>query len=206
MGRTMRKWWMAVLLLLAAAPALGLTPAESAQKTVMDTTESMFTVLDREREALRKHPEHIYGIVKTIILPHFDFDRISQWVLGRYWRQADETQRRRFTEEFRTLLVRTYATALLEFTDQTVEYLPPRVRSERDEVLVRTQVTQKGGASIPINYRMYVKEGEWRVYDVTIDGISLVSNYRTAFSSEIQRRGLDQLIALLARKNGTDSP
>lgn len=192
---------MTVLLVFASTLAHA-TADGPAQQLVMDTTTRMLRVLKAEREVIREHPGRIYALVNDVILPHFDFSRMSRWVLGKHWRSASEGQQERFVAEFRTLLVRTYATALLEYSDQQVEYLPVKAAPREGEITVRTQIRQPGGFPIPINYQMYRDDaGTWKVFDVVIDGISLVANYRTAFSGQIGRDGLDRLIALLAERN-----
>lgn len=184
--------------LLSVVPAYA---GEDAEVLVRDTSDRMLAALQAEHETLSAHPERIYDLVSEIVLPHFDFERISRWVLGKYWRQATSAQRTRFTEEFRVLLVRTYATALNEYNDQVITYLPSTPGSSPGEVTVRTEVEQPGGFPIPINYDLYSKDGEWKVYDVIIDGVSLVTNYRTSFASEIRQGGLDKLIDTLAARN-----
>ncbi len=189
------------ILLLAALPVAARASSDSALQVVHETTERMLSVLKEEKQVIEQNPERIYELVNRIILPHFDFSRMSRWVLGKYWRGATDAQRERFIAEFRTLLVRTYATALLEYSDQKVEYQPVREATDATDVTVRTAVKQPGGFPIPINYSMFFEGGEWKVYDVTIDGVSLVANYRSAFTSQIQRGGLEQLIGLLAQRN-----
>jgi len=126
---------------------------------------------------------------------------MSQWVLGVNWRRASDGQKEKFTEQFRTLLVRTYAKALLEYTDQKINYLPLHAAADARTVTVRTEILQAGGQNIPVNYRMYHKGDNWKVYDISIDGVSLVSNYRTSFNNEIRQGGIDKLIARLADMN-----
>jgi phospholipid transport system substrate-binding protein len=175
---------------------------EGARQVVQDTTDRMLAILSAQREELRAKPERIYPLVDTIILPHFDFTRMSRWVLGKHWREATDAQKARFVEEFRNLLVRTYATALLEYAGQTVNVLPLRgTAAGATEVSVRTEVRQPGAPPIPIHYSMGAEGGAWKVFDVTIDGISLVASYRSNFSNEIARGGIDRLIALLEQRN-----
>jgi phospholipid transport system substrate-binding protein len=193
--------WLALALAAPAAAQPAATDPESARRVVQYTTERMLVVLKAEREVLRKSPDRIYALVNQIILPHFDFTRMSRWVLARYWREATEEQRSRFIQEFRSLLVRTYATALLEYADQTVDVLPLQATAGATDVVVRTEVKQSGGYPIPIQYRMSLEGGDWKVYDVTIDGISLVASYRNTFGNEIARNGLDGLIATLEARN-----
>jgi phospholipid transport system substrate-binding protein len=194
-------------LLALAAPGLGPgaraaePDAESARRLVQDTTNRMLTVLKAERQTLRERPGRIYDLVNEIILPHFDFSRMSRWVLGKHWRAASAPQRERFVAEFRNLLVRTYATALLEYADQSVEVLPMRGDARATDVVVRTEVRQPGALPIPIQYSMTAEGGDWKVYDVVIDGVSLVASYRSTFGNEIARAGMDGLITTLEARN-----
>ncbi|GAB6041754.1 ABC transporter substrate-binding protein [Endothiovibrio diazotrophicus] len=168
---------------------------------VRSTSEQMLTTLRAEKETIQDKPERIYGLVEKIVLPHFDFKRMAQWVLGKHWRRADERQRERFTNEFRTLLVRTYATALNEYADTTISYLPLRAAGEADDVTVRTEAEVAGGLPVPVDYKLHLEGGEWKVYDVAIDGLSLVTNYRSSFASEIRESSVDGLITKLSERN-----
>ncbi len=186
-----------MLLLLCSSP---LPAADNdPQQLVIDTTERMLAALKEKRAELDKDPSLIYGLVKDIVLPHLDFVRMSRWVLGKYWRKASKEQKLRFVRAFRELMVRTYAVALLEYTDQTIEYIPLRDDPATGDVTVRTQVKQSGKSPIAINYSLWNQKGEWKVYDISVDGISLVANYRTSFASEIKETGLDALITRLEK-------
>jgi phospholipid transport system substrate-binding protein len=188
-------------LVLAASPARAQDPQE-AQQLVQQTADQVLERLQKDRERLQANPDLIYPLVEDIVLPHFDFSRMSQWVLGRHWRTADAAQRERFTREFRDLLVRTYAKALLEYTDQSIEYLPLLADESAERVVVRTQIVQKGSAyPIPIYYNMYHRADGWKVYDISVDGVSLVSNYRSSFASQIRAGSIDDLIAKLESMN-----
>jgi len=187
-------------LLLACSPAL--QAAEAAQQLVIDTSGKVLERLKADREKLQAEPDLIYPLVEDLVLPHFDFERMSIWVLGKNWRKADAAQQQQFIKEFRTLLVRTYAKALLEYTDQSINYLPFHAESDARRVTVRTEVSQPGGPAIPINYSMYLnKAGEWKVYDISVDGVSLVTNYRSSFASEIRSGGIDKLLERLVAMN-----
>jgi phospholipid transport system substrate-binding protein len=139
-------------------------------------------------------------LVKRIVMPHLDLKRISRWVIGKHWKHASEEQKARFVEAFGNLLVNTYAAALAENREFDIRYLPFTGAKGRKAV-VRTEVQQPGAPVIPINYKMYRHKGEWKAYDVTVDGISLVANYRTSFTAELRRKGLDQLIERLETHN-----
>lgn len=192
-----------LVVLAVALPGLAAHAAVEppGQVVVRNTTARMLEALRRDREEISAHPARIYNLVADIILPHFDFDRMSRRVLGKHWRRASRAQRERFVQEFRTLLVRTYATALSEYRDQNIRYLKPRARDDT-ELTVRTQIEQQGGPPIPIDYQLYRTADSWKVYDVVIDGVSLVVNYRSSFSAEIRKGGIDGLIARLAEHNG----
>ncbi|MCP5153898.1 MAG: ABC transporter substrate-binding protein [Ectothiorhodospiraceae bacterium] len=172
-----------------------------AQTLVRDTTDKVVSALKRERDAIEADPERLYTLVDEIVLPHFDFVRMSQRVLGKYWRDASDEQQQRFAREFQALLVRTYATALQEYRDQTIRFLPSRERPGGDEVSVRTEVEQPGGPPIPISYEMTRVGEAWKVFDVAIDGVSLVINYRSTFANEIRQKGIDGLIERLQAHN-----
>lgn len=199
------KWRMIGLIMLLAL--LGSAPSwaiQSPQDMVQQTAEQMLGKLRAERQVIDAHPGRIYELVNEIVLPHFDFERMSSWVLGRYWRSATPEQRKEFVEQFRTLLVRTYAKSLSSYTDNKITYLPFRGGPQQTDVKVRTEVDQPGGFPIPIDYDLYLKGDEWKVYDVTIDGVSLVTNYRTTFANQIRQDGLDKLISSLADRNKQD--
>lgn len=138
-----------------------------------------------------------YALVEEIILPHLDFETFSRLTLGKYWRTATPDQRAAFTKEFQNLLLRSYATSLNTYSGERIEQL-----GERDEgngrVLVLTQLIRAQGAPVTVNYRLLRKDEHWKIYDVVIEGISMVINYRTSFGSEIRRDGLDALIKHMA--------
>jgi phospholipid transport system substrate-binding protein len=189
------------MLLLIAAP---LQAAVGAQQLVIDTTTKVLARLKQDRAKLQANPDLIYPLVEDLVLPHFDFHRMSIWVLGKNWRKADSRQQQQFTEQFRTLLVRTYAKALLEYTDQSINYLPLHAAADARRVTVRTEVVQPGGVNIPINYSMFLnRQGQWMVYDISVDGVSLIANYRTSFASEIRQGGLDKLLTRLTALNAS---
>jgi phospholipid transport system substrate-binding protein len=161
----------------------------------------MLAALHEEQGSIDKDMAHLYQLVEQIVLPNFDFRRMSQWVLGRNWRTASAQQRERFVEQFRLLLVRTYSTALLEYADEEIVYLPAAGEREDATVMVRTEINQPGVGVIPIVYSMYPSGNGWKVYDIAINGVSLVTNYRSTYGSIIRKDGIDQLIDQLAERN-----
>ena len=202
-----KKLWLHLVLipgLLTALLALAETATEPVA-LVRDTTERMLDKLEKERIELEAQPGTIYRLIDDIVVPHFDFSRIARFALGRYWPRASEAQKHAFTEEFKILLVRTYAKALLNYSGQKITYLPLRLQPESADAQVETLVREEGGPSIPINYRLYRNGTDWKVYDIVIDGVSLVSNYRTSFASQIRQIRIEGLIDLLRKRNaGSD--
>ena len=196
------KQWLAVLLIsvLGFGQTWG-ADTQSALQLVQATSDKMIQALSQNREQLQREPGRIYGLVENIVLPHFDFETMSRWVLGKYWRQASEDQQLRFTQEFRTLLVRTYATALLEYSNEEIQFLPLNAPAEADEVAVRTEIKPKSGPSIPINYSLHVRGNSWKVFDVVIEGVSLVANYRGSIGDQVRKEGIDAVIQKLSERN-----
>lgn len=176
---------------------------KSAEQVVQETADSVIARLASERVELEAHPEKLYSLINELVIPHFDFVSMSKWVLGRNWREATEAQQEQFVSEFRTLLVRTYAKALLEYSNETINYIPVENNPDSNIVVVKTEIHQPGTKPVGINYSMHVSGGEWKVVDVTVDGISLVATYRGSFASEIRKSGMDALIAKLTERNTT---
>lgn len=189
---------MSVVMLLFSGPALAI---KAPQDLVAETTDKITGVLRVEQDKIKANPGRLYEIVDEVVLPHFDFHRMSSWVLGKYWRKASDKEREQFTQEFRMLLVRTYAKALNDNYDKKIDMLPVRISRDGKDATVKTEVQQDAGFPIPIDYKMYIKGDAWKVYDVSVDGISLVANYRTSFAQEIRKDGLPKLIARLADRN-----
>ncbi|MFW5450755.1 MAG: phospholipid-binding protein MlaC [Methylophagaceae bacterium] len=172
------------------------------QVIIKDATDRMLQSLKDNKAQLEEDSSLIYGLVQDILIPNFDFNKMSKLALGKNWRKATVEQRENFTEEFRWLIIRTYSTAMLEYSDETIEMLPFHDDVAKKKVKVHMEILQSGGPSIPMTLAMYLnKEESWKVYDVKIDGISLVTNYRSAYAKEIRIDGMDKLIERLASRN-----
>lgn len=142
------------------------------------------------------------ALVDQIINPHVDFDRVSIMVLGKHWRTATPAQKEQFKQQFRLLLVRTYTTAFTEYANWKIRYLPLESEGSDKRTLVKTEILPSGGEPVAVNYRMVNEGTEWKVYDILIEGISLLQNYRSSFNDEIEQSGsLDQLITHLTERN-----
>jgi len=190
-----------LLLLLLSGNVVAAQKPDDAIKLVENTTTEIQSAIKKEHDKLASDHKRLMELVDKIVLPHFDFTKMSSWALGRYWRKATSKQKKEFTDEFQKLLVRTYAVALLDNADRQIKILPLQAGSDADKVTVRTEVPQDGGFPIPINYKMHLAGNDWKVYDVEIDGISLVSNYRTTFAAEIRKSGIDSVIASMQKRN-----
>jgi len=162
------------------------------------TTQEVLTILKQEKELT---PAKVHQLVEAKVLPIFDFNRMTQLAVGKHWPGATPQQKQALVTEFRNLLVRTYSSSLTEFSNQAVEFKPMTVKPDATDVTVRSEIRQPGSQPVPVDYSMYKTDFGWKVYDVAIDGVSLVTNYRASFSSTIRQSGIDGLIALLAAKS-----
>lgn len=153
-------------------------------------------------KSFTKNFAQVAQYVHNVIDPHTDFDKIAPLVLGKYWKTATSGEQERFKHEFQTLIVRTYSRAFVEYNDWSIRYMPVEMADEATKVIVKTEVLQPGRQPVDVNYRMFLSKGEWKVYDIMIDGVSLVTNYRSSFSEEIQKKGsLSAVIDALAKRN-----
>lgn len=184
---------------MTAVPCAAAADLLPPQRAIEDVSNQMKAQL--QDEEFNKDFAQVADLVEKIIYPHVDFKRISALVLGKHWRKADKKQRTRFTHEFQTMLVRTYARAFIEFNDWSIRYLPI-VKKSNKKVIVKTEILQPGRKPVAVSYRMVLVDGDWKVYDIIIEGISLVTNYRKSFRNEMQRTGsLDAVIETLAQRN-----
>ena len=188
--------------LFAGSAAKAEDAGASAQRFVQQVTSTIVDELTSRREELRDDRQALYELVDRHVLPYFDFERMSRRVLGKKrWKNATPEQRARFVAAFRSLLVRTYAMVLNEYQGQPVAYLDPVARKKEDEIVIPAQVELSGGQTVRFAYAMQRSGTEWKVFDVAVDGVSLVTNYRSSFRSEIARHGVDGLIDRLEAKN-----
>ena len=197
----MKKIIMAALLAIAATGvwASAEVPPDVLARSV---TDEVLAIVKADKELMAgNNPQKVAQLVETKVLPHFNFVRMTQLAVGRNWRQASADQQKVLTEEFKTLLVRTYTSAFTGYRNQTIEYRPLRMAPSDTDVVVKSLIKQPAGQPIAIDYSMEKLAGAWKVYDVKIEGISLVENYRNTFNNEIQRGGVDGLIRTLSDKN-----
>ena len=165
------------------------------------TSDEVIKILKERSDQIKTDPELIYKIVDDYIIPHLDDVTMAKLALGKNWREADNEQKIEFVDQFRTLLVRTYSKSLQEFSDQTIKFYPKDIDGDETKVIVKSEVLQSGGPSIPISYRMRIKDNAWKVYDINIDGVSLVTSYRGTFAQEMRKGGMEGLLKMLHDKN-----
>lgn len=191
--------------LLAFFAILGLTLPVLAQQApnelVQKVTDEVLEIVRGDRDIQSGNTAKILALVDQKVLPNFNFTRMTALAVGRDWRTASPQQQQQLTEQFKTLLVRTYANALTSYRDQKVVYRPFKMKPDETDVLVRTEVQQPGSKPVQLDYSLELKDGAWKVYDVTVAGISLVTNYRDQFMQEVRNGGIDGLIASISAKN-----
>ncbi|VAW56475.1 Uncharacterized ABC transporter, auxiliary component YrbC [hydrothermal vent metagenome] len=168
---------------------------------IKQTSDEVLSTLSANKEKFKAQPDEIYKLVNKIILPHLDFKAMSKLALGKNWRKANKGQKYKFLEAFKVMLIRTYSKSLTEYSGQKIKYPKYRPPAEgKRTTKVKTIIDQGSGPEIPITYSLVLKKGAWKVYDIKIDGISLVTNYRNTFASDIRRIGINGLIKQLEAK------
>ena len=169
---------------------------------VKTITDEVVTVLKEDKDIQAGDTKKVAGLIETKVLPHFNFTRMTRLAMARNWRLASPEQQAELTNEFKTLLVRTYSTAISSYREQKIDYKPLRAKPEDTEVTVKAEVRQPGATQpVSIDYEMEKTSNGWKVYDVKVGGVSLVTTYRETFAAEVKDRGVDGLIKSLAEKN-----
>jgi phospholipid transport system substrate-binding protein len=185
-------------LLAPVAQAQGLAP-DVLVKTITDEVVAM---LKKDKDIQAGDTQKAADLIEAKIVPHFDFTRMARIAMARNWRSATPDQQKQLASEFKTLLVRTYSTALTNYRDQQIDYKPLRAKPEDSEVTVKSDVKQSGSSQpVSIDYEMEKTNNGWKIYDVKVGGVSLVTTYRDTFASEVRDHGIDGLIKSLAAKN-----
>lgn len=200
---TMKRYFGIIVLLVSFLLMLPAWAMENApDRLVEKTVQEVLEIIETDEFVKGGDRERIFDLVENKILPHFNFTRMTQLAMGRHWSDADADQQNAIVEEFRTLLVRTYSNALSNYRDETVQVNPLSELGDSVDTTVRTLVIQGNGRQpVPIDYSMGKKPEGWKIYDVTVAGVSLVTNYRGSFNSQIRKGGVDGLIKTLADKN-----
>ncbi len=196
-----------IAMLLAAASLLPLG-AQAQETTAPDAlvktvTTEVLDIIRKDKDIQSGSTKRAIDLIEQKVFPHFNFAHMTALALGKEWRQANPAQQKILTEEFHTLLVRTYSNALTAYKNQTVEFKPLQMQAADTDVTVRTQINQPGGKPLTLDYSMEKLPQGWKVYDVVVAGVSLVTNYRSSFATEVRNGGIDGLIKALQAKNGS---
>ena len=194
------KWLMAVL------AALSIVPAAFAEDVAPDTmvrnvTSEVLDIVRKDKDLQSGNTRKAMDLVQTKVLPHFNFSRMTALAVGKDWRKATPAQQAALIDEFRTLLVRTYSKALTEYREQTIDYKPLKMQPGDTDVTVHTLIVQRGAKPVQLDYNIEKADQSWKVYDISVGGVSLVTNYRSSFAQEISANGIDGLIKSLRDKN-----
>jgi phospholipid transport system substrate-binding protein len=186
-----------LFLLCGSALAQDVSPDDLIRKV----TDDVLTIVRQDKDIRDGNTKKAVELVEAKVLPHFNFQRMTALAMGPYWNKATPEQKKRLTEEFKTLLVRTYSNALTGYRDQKIRYKPTRMTAEATDVVVKTDILQAGSKPIQIDYSLEKQADGWKVFDVIVAGVSLVTNYRDTFSQEVRANGIDGLLKMLTDKN-----
>ena len=189
---------IAGVLLLAGLWAGAAVP--SPDTVIRTTADEVIAAIKSDKAIQNGDRSKAYALINQKVLPHFDFNRMTRLAVGRSWRQASPEQQKQLIDGFRDLLVRTYATSLSQYKDQVVQIKGTDSRPGDSDAVVHTLIVPSGGQSVPIDYSMEKNNDEWKVYDIKVDGVSLVTNYRSEFADIVRRDGVDGLIKALDEK------
>ncbi|HPP47206.1 MAG TPA: ABC transporter substrate-binding protein [Accumulibacter sp.] len=168
---------------------------------VRQITEDVLAIVRQDRDIQSGNTRKAIELVENKVLPSFNFQRMTSLAVGREWNKANAEQKKRLADEFKTLLVRTYSNALTSYKNQTVSYKPTRFQPSDSDVVVKTEIIQPGNRPVQLDYTLEKQADSWKVYDVSVAGVSLVTNYRETFSQEARANGIDGLIQMLVNRN-----
>jgi phospholipid transport system substrate-binding protein len=189
--------FLAAVLLTGNAWAQQVGPDQLVQKI----TDEILAAIKSDKDLAAGDKQKAVKLAEEKVLPYIDFEQATRLAVGRAWRQATPEQQKRLVTEFRNMLVRTYSNAISAYQGQTLKVLPSRGKTDPEETTVRTQFVRAGGQPLPIDFTMHQKDGTWKVYDIVVEGVSLVMTYRSEFDAVVKQEGIDGLIKRLASKN-----
>jgi phospholipid transport system substrate-binding protein len=203
MLRTLLSTLIVLPLALSADPAVA---QEAPDALVKRVAEDVLSTIRSDKDLQAGNQAKVKQLIESKLAPHFDFARMTALAVGRNWRNANPEQQQQLTDQFRTLLVRTYSGALTGYRDNTMDYKPLRMNAGDTEVIVRTEVRRPGQAPVQIDYNMTKTPEGWKAYDVVVAGVSLVTNYRDEFNDIVRNSGIDGLVKALDTKNKGPAP
>ena len=184
----------------ATTPAPAAVDASGPSQLIESSANVLLSGIDARRAEFRKDPTGLYDLVDSTLLPNFDTPYAAQLVLGKHWRTATPAQRKRFVDAFYKSLLYTYGDAMVDFTGDRLRVFPTKVADADERATVRTEIKRSNGTKVAVNYSLRKTNGEWKAWDVVIDGISYVRSYREDYGAEVQQKGLDAVIARLEAK------
>ena len=196
----MKSWFLLVLGALLVGSA-AFAQVDSPDGLIKKVTEDVLTIVRQDKDIQSGNAKKVIELVEAKVLPNFNFQHMTALAMGKDWNKASPEQKKRLAEEFKTLLVRTYSNALTGYRNQTIRYRPTKMQPGDDDVVVRTEVVQPGSKAIQLDYSMEKMADGWKVYDVVVAGVSLVTNYRDTFNQEVRANGVDGLLQMLVNKN-----
>ena len=191
--------WVFGVFLLVSGQAIA--DVDSPDALIKKVSDDVLTIVRQDKDIQSGNTKKAMDLVEAKVLPHFNFQHMTALAMGKDWKKATPEQKKRLSEEFKTLLVRTYSNALTGYRDQTIRYKPVKMQSGDEEVLVRTEIVQPGNKPIQLDYALEKLADGWKVFDVVVAGVSLVTNYRDTFSQEVRANGVDGLVQMLVAKN-----
>ena len=189
-------------MLLALASAISSAAEHPAQSLVEDSIKEMLDIFKEDGDRLKSEPDFLKAKIDEIIVPNLDFDTMTKLAVGKFWRKADSNQKTELVTEFKRLLLNTYTGALTEYSGEKISFEPFRPESREDRAVVRSSFSQTAGTDVPVIYKLRDKSG-WSIYDIEVNNISLVTSYRSAFSNEIEKGGIEGLIDAIKERNST---
>jgi len=187
-----------ILLCMAGVARAEMVAPDALVKT---TAQDVLTIVKQDKDIQAGHQKKILALVDAKVLPHFDFTRMTQLAVGKYWRTATSEQKQALVTEFRNMLVRTYTKAFTVYRDQTIDVKPFKMAADATEATVKTTINKPGAPPIPVDYEMRKTPDGWKAFDVSIEGVSMVTSYRGTFGTQIEQSGIDGLIKMLSDKN-----
>lgn len=195
-------FWMAALCIGLVLPTASPVWADVSPEAVLQaTSEKLIAALNENQDRIATDRGVLYHIVNDIVLPGFDFEAMSQLAMGLSWRSATQAQRDEFVAQFRDLLVNTYAIALTHYSNQRVKIFPIQMAPGARIVTAKTEISRPDAPAVPILYKLLNKNGDWKVFDVIVDGVSLVTQYRSEFTQQMRNGGVEAVINYLKERN-----
>jgi len=195
------KWLISFFMGVMLSVSSAFAQEDSPDSLIKKVTEEVLTIVRQDKDIQSGNTRKAIELVEAKVLPHFNFSRMTALAMGKDWNKASPEQKKRLSEEFKTLLVRTYSNALTGYKDQTIRYKPTKMPGGDADVVVKTEVLQPGSKPIQLDYSLEKLPDGWKVYDVIVAGVSLVTNYRDTFNQEVRANGVDGLIQMLSTKN-----